>query len=346
MLKQNFIKVAQKLALSGTFKIHNFYGALNVGIEIAFFTIGCVLLTKVPHFSLGYWVLQFLLGLCLFRFFVLLHECGHKTLFSKKSVNTIIGTLISIPCIVPYIPWRNVHYLHHRWVGVVDKDPTQATVLKIKDSSSFTQNLFRLIWKTWLPVSFFKLMLEVFWSYPVKEWKEGKIRFAKAGLVSVIAIVLAHTFLIWHLSIGEYLVLYAPMLLIYAIWFENMNFSQHVGLFPYLSEDHPQPIPLHEQDAISRTTKIPSLLAVLFVYNFNLHIEHHLFPAVPWYYLPRIKRAIAGIQSLDYKGVGFPDYILDLRKQDPVDIYLKTLPPHDLNQKSVLNNLKIDDYGK
>ena len=288
MLKQNFIKVAQKLALSGTFKIHNFYGALNVGIEIAFFTIGCVLLTKVPHFSLGYWVLQFLLGLCLF----------------------------------------------------------QATVLKMKDSSSFTQNLFRLIWKTWLPVSFFKLMLEVFWSYPVKEWKEGKIRFAKAGLVSVIAIVLAHTFLIWHLSIGEYLVLYAPMLLIYAIWFENMNFSQHVGLFPYLSEDHPQPIPLHEQDAISRTTKIPSLLAVLFVYNFNLHIEHHLFPAVPWYYLPRIKRAIAGIQSLDYKGDGFPDYILDLRKQDPVDIYLKTLPPHDLNQKSVLNNLKIDDYGK
>ena len=66
MLKQNFIKVAQKLALSGKFKIHNFYGALNVGIEIAFFTIGCVLLTKVPHFSLGYWVLQFLLGLCLF----------------------------------------------------------------------------------------------------------------------------------------------------------------------------------------------------------------------------------------------------------------------------------------
>lgn len=329
MLKQNFVKVARELAQSGTFRINNFYGALTVSIEIAFLAIGFSWLRQVSPFSLSYWVWQFLLALCLFRCFVLLHECGHKTLFSQKSVNTIIGTLISIPCLVPYIPWRNIHYLHHRWVGVVDKDPTQALILKFKESSSFTQNLFRFIWKTWFPVSFFKLIFEVFWLYPLDEWQKGNGKVAKASFLSVMAIILVHGFLMWYIGIAKYFIFYGPMLLIYAIWFENMNFSQHVGLFPYLSDQHPQPIPLHQQDAISRTTKMHSFLAVLSVYNFNLHIEHHLFPAVPWYYLPRVKQAILGAQGLNYKGVGFPNFILELRQQDPIDIYIKSLPPHD-----------------
>ena len=331
MLKEDYVLITKKLAEKGFLKVNNFHGTITVLAEIACFMIGLIFLLKTTYFSALYWVLEVFLGLSLFRFFVILHECGHKALFSYKFMNTIIGTLVSPLCIIPYICWRNLHYQHHKWVGVVDKDPTQAVLLKLKKNSKLTHNLFRLIWKTWFPISFFKLIFQVFWLYPLNEYKKKKYTNAKAGFVSLIAIIIPHTLLIMYLGIVDYLIICTPMLLIYAIWFENMNFSQHVGLFPYLSSYHPRPIPLHEQDSISRTSEMNPILAVLFCYNFNLHIEHHLFPSAPWYQLPRVKHFLESENNLDidYKGVGFPDFVLQLRRQDPIDIYLKTLPPHE-----------------
>ncbi|MBD2565333.1 MULTISPECIES: fatty acid desaturase family protein [Nostoc] len=331
MLKEDYVLIAKKLAKSGSLRVNNFYGTLTVLAEIACFAIGLAILLKTPYFSVLYWILEIFLGISLFRFFVILHECGHKALFSYKFMNTITGTLVSPLCIIPYISWRNIHYQHHKWVGVVDKDPTQAVLLKLRENSKFTHNLFRIIWKTWFPISFFKLTFQVFWLYTLNEYKEKSYANAKAGFVSLIAIILPHILVIFYLGLVKYLIIFTPMLLIYAVWFENMNFSQHVGLFPYLSSHHPKPIPLHEQDSISRTSEMNYILAVLFCYNFNLHIEHHLFPAAPWYQLPKVKNCLESVDNLDidYKGVGFPDFVLQLRRQDPVDIYLKTLPPHE-----------------
>ncbi|MDJ0618870.1 MAG: fatty acid desaturase [Calothrix sp. MO_192.B10] len=331
MLREDYTLIAKQLAKKDSLKVNNLFGSLTLLAELGCFAIGLSVFLKTTYFSPLYWVLEIFLGLSLYRFFVILHECGHKALFSYKLMNTIVGTLISPLCIIPYICWRNIHYQHHKWVGVVDKDPTQANFLKVREKSELTHNLFRIIWKTWLPLGFFKLIFQVFWLYPFNEYKKNNYTNAKAGFVSLIAIITPHALLIGYLGIVDYLIIYTPMLLIYAIWFENMNFSQHIGLFPYLSSHHPRPIPLHEQDSISRTSEMNPILAVLFCYNFNLHIEHHLFPSAPWYQLPKIKDFLESEKNLDidYKGVQFPDFVLQLRSQDLVDVYLKTLPPHE-----------------
>lgn len=107
-----------------------------------------------------------------------------------------------------------------------------------------------------------------------------------------------------------------------------MNLPQHSGLFPFLFDEHPQPIPYHEQDAITRTTLLPPILGILFAYNFNLHIEHHLFPFAPWYRLPKIRKAIDNASGLVYTEAEFLRFMAEMRSRDPIDIYVNSLPPH------------------
>jgi omega-6 fatty acid desaturase (delta-12 desaturase) len=340
MLEDTYYVLKKNLSTAGVFRINNLYGALTVLAELVFFALGVFLLHQVPAFSIAYWILQILLGISLFRFFAILHECGHKTLFRQKYLNTLVGYLVSPFCLLPYIAWRNIHYDHHKWVGVIDKDPTQAHLLKLKESRTL-QNLFRILWKSWLPIGFIKFTFEVFWLYPVQEFKEGHRRNGWQGLQSVVIAGLPHLVLIISLGVGRYLTLFGPMLLIFYVWIENMNLPQHSGLFPYLSDDHPQPIPYAEQDAITRTTRLPKVLSIVFAYNFNLHIEHHLFPFVPWYFLPRVRQAIQGTQGLAYTEADFLRFMAKMRSHDPVDIYVKSLPPHAADKPSAMSETSV-----
>ncbi|KAL4276797.1 hypothetical protein AHAS_Ahas20G0243100 [Arachis hypogaea] len=41
------------------------------------------------------------------------HDCPHKSFSKNKLVEDIVGTLVSLPLIFPYEPWRFMHDRHH-----------------------------------------------------------------------------------------------------------------------------------------------------------------------------------------------------------------------------------------
>ncbi|XAR57512.1 Phosphatidylcholine desaturase [Bertholletia excelsa] len=47
------------------------------------------------------------------KFFVIGHDCAHKSFSKNKLVEDIVGTLAFLPLIYPYEPWRFKHYQHH-----------------------------------------------------------------------------------------------------------------------------------------------------------------------------------------------------------------------------------------
>lgn len=47
------------------------------------------------------------------KFFVIGHDCAHKSFSRNKLVEDIIGTLAFLPLIYPYEPWRFKHDKHH-----------------------------------------------------------------------------------------------------------------------------------------------------------------------------------------------------------------------------------------
>ena len=49
----------------------------------------------------------------LVKFFVIGHDCAHKSFSRNKLLEDIVGTLAFLPLIYPYEPWRFKHDRHH-----------------------------------------------------------------------------------------------------------------------------------------------------------------------------------------------------------------------------------------
>ena len=318
--------IAKQLNAAGLFEPRNAYGYATIALELSLFGAGVLVLACVRTWSLLFWLAQAHLGWSMFRFFVIVHECGHRTLFRSSKTCAVVGTIASVFCLVPFVPWSRVHRQHHKWVGIMDKDPTQELLLQMRSYSAATNFLYRLVWQLWIPVMYFVFIVRVFWGYPFAMWRKGQRRDALDGLLST-AICLAPRAVIAYAFGWQVGVLWTlPMLLVFLFVDENLSLPQHTGLFPFVSSERASPIPFHAQDAITRTTHEPGVLAVLLSYNFTLHTEHHLFPGVPWYWLPRVYEQIHGVAH--YQHVRFWQYMLKIRQQDPRDVYARALPPH------------------
>jgi omega-6 fatty acid desaturase (delta-12 desaturase) len=56
-------------------------------------------------------------GFILCRLFVIQHDCGHYSLFTKRSYNKIGGTILGFLTMIPSNLWNHIHDTHHGLVG-------------------------------------------------------------------------------------------------------------------------------------------------------------------------------------------------------------------------------------
>lgn len=326
MERSLFLRVQAECKKEGLFLVNNWKGLATVLFEIAFLSLIIWGIAYVERWSIGYWTLQLLGGASLFRWFVILHECGHKSLFNKVWMNSVAGHLASVFCLIPYFGWRNIHNLHHRWVGVIDKDPTQKHLLKLHQAGDVQNALFRFVWKFWLPVPFAKFLFEVFWGYPIVQHSHGDKRNTRLGWFSNLVCAAPHILAAAVFGLTTWAAFFLPMLLVFYFIIENMNLPQHSELFPYLSDTHPDPIPLSQQDTITRSTHLPDWLSIVLALNFNRHTEHHLYMAAPWYSLNSIRKKLHAHAYSHPHEVPFLKFMWKLRRRDPVQIYRDALP--------------------
>jgi acyl-lipid omega-6 desaturase (Delta-12 desaturase) len=325
MLKQSYEQIRKELVSDNAFEINNLYGFLTFIIELVVYSIGFILLLHTIKFSVAYWILEIYMGFSLFRFYTIIHECSHKNLFRAKYLNNVVGSLASLFCLVPYIPWRNIHMAHHQWAGIIDKDPLSASLLDIENSTRL-DTIFRLLWKLWIPLGLVNFVFNMYWKYSLVQLKKGNIINARMGFVSIGIILISQMILIFYLGILEYLILFMPMQCMFYWLVENITLPQHVGLLTLLSVKHPDPIPYYEQDLLARSINFPNNFAIFLNYNNNLHIEHHLFPNIPWYNLPKVKKCIQRCCDLKYNEIiNFWQFITKLRQKDFKDIHFKAL---------------------
>jgi omega-6 fatty acid desaturase (delta-12 desaturase) len=93
-----------------------------------------IIYTLVPF--IGVWVLMFLsisisyvltlliapIAACLMvRLFIVQHDCGHRAMFSSRTVNDWVGRTMGIITMTPYEYWRHAHSMHHAGSGNLDK---------------------------------------------------------------------------------------------------------------------------------------------------------------------------------------------------------------------------------
>lgn len=236
---------------------------------------------------------QIVLAIVFFNAFSLLHECGHGSAARSRAANALLGHLASTFCLIPYYPWKYIHKKHHHWAGNLDHDPVLKSLRKFRDRGVPTT--VRFAWRSWLPLG--SLMQHfVYLTYPHTMWKEGDRALGEhaRNLISLLWLPTSYG-LLWATVPELRLSTVVPAFVLFLFAEELVNLPHHVGM-PATNDK----LRIWEQHRVTRSCNYPHVVSELLVLNFNFHIEHHLFPSLPWYRLRQARRLIKPLLAERY----------------------------------------------
>lgn len=277
----------------------------NIFIVVAF-SIPILFLTS----SFFYLLASPLISILMFRNFGLMHDAAHGSLVQSKKANNFFGILGGAICLLPFEQWKVSHLQHHFWSGNIEKDPVMSLVIKFPKFSMRTKNVVSFLWKAWFPILSILQHL-VFWILSLRTFiQKPKSFYETASFCAPI--------LFWGalLAFGSKQFIFfslLPGILIYLLGTEVINLPHHLQL-PHLKNE--QRYSVWDQYKTARTCLYPMKLSSFLILNFNFHAEHHMFPDVPWYYLPEIQKLILAHIDDGYQSDPTFSWIIDNRKVD------------------------------
>jgi fatty acid desaturase len=316
MDKSTFLDLGRQMRFEPRFSVNLAVILLDLVLVAAGFA--CLEAGGVPLFVLS----QLLFATVMSHGFALLHESGHGNTSTRPIVNTLTGHYASLFCLLPYFPWMYVHQQHHQWTGNMDRDPSMKQIRNYDPERRVKNGLMEALWRSWVPLLAAVQHL-VFWAYPLVQLREGgwNPRVLRS-LASVLFVPAAYTAL--HLAFPAHVRLASFWLAIplYFMIFELVNFPHHLATKLLSGE---QRLPLWEQQAATRSCYYPPVLGEALCMNFNFHTEHHLFPAVPWYHLRRIRGAVKRALGEEYQEIVGFGWNVRYRKESAADVFLSRI---------------------
>jgi fatty acid desaturase len=199
------------------------------------------------------------------------HEAVHGTLSKNRTRNGVFGAACAIPVLQNYSAYTVLHLRHHAHLGE-DRDPDHYAAYTRWTWLIFIMNWLRLL----IGYPVYITMI------PILGWKHGTWR-DRAGIAAEVAATVALGVAIYHLPLPAGFFWHAwcvPMILI-NFMVNVRGMSQHTLL-------------TESTDEVRGTRSIlTSRVVAFFMCNENYHLEHHLYPGVPWYHLPRVHAELA-----------------------------------------------------
>jgi acyl-lipid omega-6 desaturase (Delta-12 desaturase) len=230
---------------------------------------------------------QLLLAASLVQWFAILHECGHRTLFRARRLNTAVGALAGFMTMIPYWSWVRVHGRHHKWTGWQDLDPTTESLVP-RTLTTFERRVINLCWRLWIPLFSMLYRVENYWNLPrltrlfsrAEDLAAMRIAIVAQSVVYLALLILAGPSMVLRAAgAGVVLSLIAEDLLL---------LSQHTHVPLNLSDGKPvHPVPALDQEVFTRSLRLPRW-ASAFLLHFDAHELHHMYPFVPGYLLREI----------------------------------------------------------
>lgn len=228
--------------------------------------VGGLIAAGVP----GWWTLLPVQGMLIVFLFTLEHEATHKTPFASLRVNEWAGRVAGFLIVLPFEWFRYFHLAHHRWTNIDGKDP------ELLGEKPATWRA--LLWHvSGLPYwgSELRLMLALVRGRAEGEYlpESAKGRIVRQARWMALAYALAMLSLIW-----------TPLLL--WVWVLPVLLGQPFLRFYLLAEhgDCPRVANMFENTRTTFTNRVTRFLA----WNMPYHVEHHVWPAVPFHRLPEV----------------------------------------------------------
>jgi omega-6 fatty acid desaturase (delta-12 desaturase) len=279
------IRLAPSSAVCAKLRSSNGIGFLYTG-GIASITAAGLALSR---FTGAVWLTgEILLAIALVQWFILLHECGHETLFRSSWLNVIVGHVASYFSIIPFQNWRRVHTSHHQWTGWQDLDPTTASLVP-RPLSRPERWLINTSWRYWIPTFSAIYRINNYWNLSRLRALYGAGRTSRKMWVN--AVLLLAAYIVTVRLVGfESLVKIAGLGLLLAMVFEDpLILSQHTHIPQQASGGKKvRPFSAFDQEAFTRSLRFPAWISKFLLLNFDAHELHHMYPFVPGYHLRRI----------------------------------------------------------
>lgn len=244
------------------------------------------------HHALIWAAGELVLAAAFVQWFVLLHECGHGTLFASRTWNAAVGRLAAFFALIPFPIWTRVHGRHHKWTGWQDLDPTTAA-LAVKTRSGLERRLVNFCWKYWIPLFSVVYRLGNFWHLPRLAKLFPDPNEHRRLFRSAVCLAAAYMAIVWVLGPIDSLRLFGPALFLAFVVEDVLLISQHTHLPMELAGGSAvKPFRPVDQETFTRSLRLPRAVS-WFALHFDAHELHHMYPFVPGYRLAEIPYAPA-----------------------------------------------------
>jgi omega-6 fatty acid desaturase (delta-12 desaturase) len=231
---------------------------------------------------------QIVLAVALVEWLVVLHECGHGTLFRTHALHRPVGHVAGLFAVIPFECWRPVHARHHRWTGWQDLDPTTAS-LTPRPRSRFERWAVNVCWKYWIPIFSTMYRVENFWNMRRLARLFRSDRRARRIVITNLT-AQAATYIVLLLIVGPLpLARGVGVALVLSFMVEDvLLLSQHTHLPVGLSHGQAvEPYRAIAQEPFTRSLRLPAWLSRLWL-HFDAHELHHMYPFVPGHRLNEV----------------------------------------------------------
>ena len=219
------------------------------------------------------------------------HEAGHGTAFKTDWMNEALYEIASFMVFRQSVSWRWSHTRHHSDTVIVGRDPEIASP-RPPDLPGIILNLFAV--KS-IPAEFRRWMLHLVgrvdeaekeYVPPSEYGKLFRVAWAWAAIyLVVIGLAVYHQTWLPLFFVGIPTLIGSYMVVVYGL-------TQHAGL----AED------VLDHRLNCRTVYMNRVHRFLY-WNMNYHLEHHMFPLVPYHNLPALHEEIKAYCPRPYDGI-------------------------------------------
>lgn len=274
------------------FEINNARGWLTCLTSLITFPASLFLIHVSPAWFLP--IAWFISGTAFTGWFVIGHDCGHRSFNTNKLVEDIVGNFFFAPLLYPFEPWRIKHNQHHAFTNKLEDDTAWHPVMKSEAADLDNSGLFGKVTKGFLG-SPLKLFASIFhwliWHFDASKFKKHQMPRVIASWLCCAAFA-ATAFPLLVANFGWFgIVKYWLMpWLGYHFWMSTFTIVHHTAPhIPFKAGKEWNPA----KAQLSGTVHCDFPRWVEFLcHDISWHVPHHVASNIPWYNLRRATESL------------------------------------------------------
>jgi acyl-lipid omega-6 desaturase (Delta-12 desaturase) len=265
----------------------------KVVINVALVALGYLSLAVVPWYLLPLaWVFT---GTALTGFFVIAHDCGHRSFSNKLWVNDLVGHLVLLPILYPFHSWRHLHDKHHKHTNKMDVDNAwQPWRTEFYDGLGGVEQFVYRLMRGWVwPVGSMLHWALIHFKREnyanEKDWQNAKF----SNMVVIVAGLIGLPLLTLAAGPWGLVNFWLMPFLVYHFWMSTFTVVHHT--LPEIPFQEPEVWNEAESQLFGTVHCDYPRWVEFMCHDINVHIPHHISTAIPSYNLRKAHRFLKSV---------------------------------------------------